>query len=163
MAASASSRWVSKFISRVTQRLDSPCPLPSGSNPISGFSRPKFLGLNKSSEFFRVKTTGRSAVGAYFRISATRAPDVPAAGTQGQPDPPESRVGIITTRRIGNAVLRARCRRRIRELHRLNRRQIEPGYWIVAIAKTDCATAAWKNLETEWLRLLGKLSILRNS
>jgi ribonuclease P protein component len=144
--------------------------LPPGSKVPGNFSRPTHLRLNRSSEFLWVKKHGRSVVGPFFRISAAH-PEALCAGEaspstvpqQVEPtsNPSESRLGIITTRRIGNAVIRARCRRRIRELHRLQRAQLQAGYWIVVIARSECASAPWKNLQTEWLRLLGKLTILR--
>jgi ribonuclease P protein component len=98
-------------------------------------------------------------VGPFFRISALRLEPGPPTGTLTA----EARVGIITTKRLGNAVRRNRCRRRIRELHRSTRHLLAPGTWLVVIARSECATAPWADLETEWLRLLAKLSIVQRS
>ncbi len=76
-----------------------------------------------------------------------------AAGTH-------SRFGIITSRRVGGAVDRNRVRRRIREICRLQRPSVAPGYLIVISAKSAAATAEYDDLREEWLLLARRLSIL---
>jgi ribonuclease P protein component len=76
-----------------------------------------------------------------------------AAGTH-------SRFGIITSRRVGGAVDRNRVRRRIREICRLQRPSVAPGYLIVISAKSSAATAEYDALREEWLLLARRLSIL---
>jgi len=63
------------------------------------------------------------------------------------------RVGIITSRKVGTAVVRNRVRRRLREIIRRHQHQIRSGLWIVIIGSTRAARASYAELEHEWLRL----------
>ena len=105
--------------------------------------------LRRSSEFKLVRESGKSWTGTYLILLALhRGAGVP------------SRVGMITTRRLGNAVVRNRVRRRMREIFRLNQHQMRDGYWIVTIARASSASAAYQELERDWLRLAERASIL---
>lgn len=70
------------------------------------------------------------------------------------------RAGIITSRRLGGAVVRHRVRRRLREIVRRHQHRVRDGLWLVLIAKTDAAAADFGTLEAEWLRLAERASIL---
>lgn len=74
---------------------------------------------------------------------------------------PETKVGIVTSRRVGNAVARVRVRRLLREIHRLSRPDLKDGLWIVLIAQQEAAFSTMEELRREWLRLGAKLSIFR--
>lgn len=74
---------------------------------------------------------------------------------------PESRVGLITSRRLGNAVVRNRVRRRLRELARTTRPQLQADCWLVLIGKRGASTAAFDSVREEWLRLARRASILK--
>ena len=57
----------------------------------------------------------------------------------------ESRFGITASKKVGNAVVRNRCKRRLRELAR---RHLPPKGWeIVVNARRGLATAPWGELE----------------
>jgi len=71
-----------------------------------------------------------------------------------------AKAGIITSKRVGGAVVRNKVRRRLRELIRASRPDFPPGAWIVAIAKPASATASFEELRGEWLLLARRLSIL---
>lgn len=53
-----------------------------------------------------------------------------------------ARIGIVVTRRVGNAVARAKARRRIREFFRRTRQNIPPGYDYACIAR-PAPTREW--------------------
>jgi ribonuclease P protein component len=65
-------------------------------------------------------------------------------------------LGITATRKIGNAVLRNRCKRRLREVFR--RQQVKSpaaaGYDIVVNAKPELATADFKLIEEAFAQTL---------
>jgi ribonuclease P protein component len=105
--------------------------------------------LRRSSEFKLVRESGKSWTGTYLILLALKR-------EAGLP----SRVGIVTTRRLGNAAVRNRVRRRMREIFRLNQHQVREGYWIVTIARASSAFAAYQELERDWLRLAKRASIL---
>ena len=106
--------------------------------------------LRHNSEFKSVRESGKSWTGTYLILLALN---------RGASQP--SRLGVVTTRRLGNAVVRNRVRRRMREIFRLSQHQIRKGYWIVTIARASSAFAAYQELERDWLRLAKRASILQ--
>ena len=105
--------------------------------------------LTRTAEFERVKRDGLVRRGKLLTLSA-------AAVENSGP----CRVGFITTRRLGNAVVRNRVRRRLREIVRRHQHDLRQDLWIVLIAKRDAANASYRALEDEWLRLARRASIL---
>ncbi len=105
--------------------------------------------LSRASEFRLVKAAGKSWTGKHIVLAALM------RGTE-QP----ARIGIITTKRLGNAVSRNRVRRRIREIFRLNQHRIRKGLWLVTIARFSSTTATFDELQRDWLRLVERASIL---
>lgn len=67
------------------------------------------------------------------------------------------RLGLVASRRIGNAVMRNRCKRRIRELFRRSRVEIAGPVDIVVVARRALATAAWADVEEAWQGLLKRI------
>jgi ribonuclease P protein component len=74
--------------------------------------------------------------------------------------PTEARVGLITSRRVGGAVVRNRVRRRLREIVRSDRAQLVHGLWIVLIARQQAAVASFEALRREWRQLAGRSAIV---
>ena len=70
------------------------------------------------------------------------------------------RAGFVTSGRLGGAVVRNRVRRRLREIVRRHQDQLRQGFWFVIIARHEAATASFRELEDEWLRLARRASIL---
>ena len=110
---------------------------------------PKAARLSSSREFQRVREDGRAWGGPFFVLS------VLPTGEGG-----ESRVGIITSRRVGGAVTRVRVRRLLRETVRPTRPMLRPGCWIVLIARHTAGRADLAKLTAEWFRLGRKAGIL---
>jgi ribonuclease P protein component len=104
--------------------------------------------LARSAEFLAVKQGGRVHHGPLFTISILRRSDE---------DP--ARFGIITSKRVGNAVARSRARRILREVIRRSAPSLSRGYWIVLIARKALATSALDDVRQEWLRLGKRASI----
>ena len=103
---------------------------------------PKSARLAQSFEFARVKKQGRSLPGRYMVMGVYK------AGTgEG------ARIGLITSRRVGNAVLRNRVRRRLREIVRVERARMRPGLWIVLVARAAAVQADLAKLRAEYLAL----------
>jgi ribonuclease P protein component len=113
------------------------------------FKLPRSSRLQRASEFKLIRACGNSWTGTHLILAVlyrdTRFPP---------------RVGITTTRRLGNAVVRNRIRRRIREILRLNQHQLREGHWIVTIARVSSVSASYQELERDWLRLAKRASIL---
>lgn len=67
------------------------------------------------------------------------------------------RLGITATRRVGSAVVRNRCRRRIRALGRAAAEIVgERGVDLVVNVRREVAKAPWKELMEEFTRCLAK-------
>jgi ribonuclease P protein component len=115
----------------------------------SSLSFPKSRRLTRASEFERVKREGLVRRGNLLTLSATV---VENSGL--------CRVGFVTSRRLGSAVVRNRIRRRLREIVRQHQHDLRQDLWIVLIAKRDTANASYRALEDEWLRLARRASIL---
>ena len=105
--------------------------------------------LRRASEFRQVKASGKSWTGKHLVIAIL---------ARGSEIPP--RIGIITSKRVGNAVCRNQVRRRIREIFRLNQHRIQKGFWLVTIARASSTKATFVELERDWLRLIERASIL---
>ena len=112
-------------------------------------SFPETLRLMRTSEFDRVKQRGHPERGKFMVLG------ILAIQNSGV-----SRVGFITSRRLGSAVVRNRVRRRLREIVRKHQPDLREDFWIVLIARRDAADASYLSLEDEWLRLAKRASIL---
>ena len=113
------------------------------------FSFSRARRLTRASEYECVKRDGLVRRGKLLTLSAT------AVENSGR-----CRVGFVTPRRLGNAVVRNRVRRRLREIVRQHQHDLRQDFWIVLIAKRDAANASYRALEDEWLRLARRASIL---
>jgi ribonuclease P protein component len=74
-------------------------------------------------------------------------------------DRASTRFGLITSRRVGNAVMRNRLRRRLREMVRLSQPRIVPGLWIVLIVRAAASRASGDSLRAEYVALGNKAAI----
>ena len=63
--------------------------------------------------------------------------------------------------KLGGAVVRNRVRRRLREIVRLNRDRLLPGWDVVLVARTRAVDAPFRQLERAYLTLCAKLGLLR--
>lgn len=70
-----------------------------------------------------------------------------------------SRFGVTATRKIGNAVIRSRAKRRLRELYRLRQStNVIETMDLVANARRSCVRVPWQILERDFNYCLARLS-----
>ena len=105
--------------------------------------------LEKPEEFARVKGQGTTHRGAYILL-----------GVLVNQEDERFRAGFVTSKRIGNAVVRNRVRRRLRDIVRTQQPRLQKGIWIVVVARPAAARATHRELKDEWLRLAERASIL---
>lgn len=103
---------------------------------------PKENRVLKRGGFREIYETGRKISARYFTAFVCRR----AGG--------EPRLGITTTRKLGNAVARNRTRRLLREVFRKNRQHIPSGIDIVLNVKSSLLTATYQQLEGDFLAFL---------
>jgi ribonuclease P protein component len=113
------------------------------------FSFPKTLRLTHHSEYEYVKREGISHRKKLLMLSVAEIEKTA-----------RWRAGFVTSRRLGPAVVRNRVRRRLREIVRRHQRELRKGVWFIVIARPAAATATYRTLEDEWLRLASRASIL---
>lgn len=110
--------------------------------------------LRKSAEFERVRLVGKRRRGTYCMLNAAR--------STATANDALTRIGYITSKRIGNAVQRNRARRLMRAAMRVLETQVAAGWDIVLIAQPSLAQPSLKmsvlRQELEWL--LKQTSIL---
>ena len=110
---------------------------------------PKSSRLLNSRDFRKVREKGKSSQGRLLRLGVFK--DTKSKLT---------RIGLVTSKRVGGAVDRNKTRRRLREIVRAVLPSIPPGLDVVVVAKSSAASATFDELRAEWLLLARRLSIL---
>jgi ribonuclease P protein component len=121
-----------------------------------GADTPARLGLGRASrikegrDFSRIRQEGQRMVNgcliANWRVSK-------GAGV--------SRLGVVTSGRIGNAVARGRSRRLIREAFRLHQNEIQPGTDVVLIARNSIVGKGFAEVEKDLLTIFRKAGLCK--
>lgn len=73
----------------------------------------------------------------------------------------QNQLGITVSGKLGNAVVRNKIRRRIREIYRTNEERLMSGYLLVVVARGRAVTASYAELEQSFLQLANKCKLLR--
>lgn len=110
---------------------------------------PRIARLTRSSEFARVRAEGKSFHGKFMVLGVFR-----------HQEATDTRLGVITSRKVGGAVDRSRARRRFREVIRVDRPSLTPNFWIVVIAKKPAVTIPFADLQREWRSLAKRAGVL---
>lgn len=110
---------------------------------------PRSRRITRRADFQRVRSQGKSLAGRFMVLGYLPDPDLTEP----------IKLGLITTRKIGNAVVRNRVRRRIRGVLQRTGELVTPGHWVVLIARNYAANATSEQLEKEWKWMLRKASM----
>ncbi len=109
----------------------------TGARPVDRF--PPAQRVKKRLEFQAAQGTGRKAVLPHFILLLyARAMDG------------EARLGIVASRRIGNAVVRNRAKRLVREAFRATRNLFTPGMDVVVIVRRPLEGMKLEDVRLEW-------------
>lgn len=111
---------------------------------------PKSRRITRQAEFSRVRNSGKSIAGRYlvmgYLLDSTLTEPV--------------KLGLITSKKTGPAVARNQIRRRLRAIFQRIGQRIQPGHWIVLIARASASSASSVQLEKEWTWMLRKTGLL---
>ncbi len=106
--------------------------------------------MKRESDFLRAKTKGeRLACGCLI------------ANWFLLPENFTTRLGVVTSRKIGNAVKRSRARRLLRECFRLHQHEIARAVDLVLVARNSIVGKKLREVEEDFLRALGKAKLLK--
>jgi ribonuclease P protein component len=100
--------------------------------------------ITRSHQYSFVYKNGRRLVGKYLIVFIVQ--------RYGQ----DRRFGIVTSKKIGNAVVRNRAKRQIREVIRKNLTGLPEGYDVVVVARYTVKEATFGLIESDFLRLIRK-------
>ena len=110
---------------------------------------PRSVRLRRRAEFQRVYEQGFRAGGRFIVVFVRQREGGVSSGV---------RFGVAASRRVGNAVVRNRCKRRLRELFRTDASVFEGCRVDVVInARHGCGDARWSELQREYRRCVSKL------
>ena len=105
--------------------------------------------LRRQADFLEIRASGIRRECGFFYVNILNRP---------KREPALRRVGIIASRRIGNAVARNRAKRRLRDLFRRNQDALPASCDLVLIARPYIFRATGSELEAAFLKAMEKLS-----
>jgi ribonuclease P protein component len=121
----------------------------------------KLVSLKRSGEFRRVRESGVSLSGKWLVLGIWRREgEIPEGGAAARGEGSGVRFGVITSRKVGGAVVRNKVRRRLRHIQREHYRKIRGNVWCVTVARFRAAQATFAELEAEWCKLARRAGVL---
>lgn len=107
------------------------------------------VSLKENHQFRRLYQKGKTAADSWLAFY------VRPNGRRG------NRLGLTVSTKLGHAVVRNRTRRRLREIYRLHEDQLVSGMDVVIVARVRAASSSYRQLDKSFLRLAGKLGLLK--
>ena len=105
--------------------------------------------VKENYEFRRIYRKGKSVVAPTMVLYCQK-------NRQGR-----TRLGITVSTKLGKAVVRNRVRRRLREIWRLNKQDMEPGWDIILVARVRAVDTSYQKLDKTYRRLLEEVGLLK--
>ena len=105
--------------------------------------------VKENYEFRRIYRKGKSVVVPSMVLYCQR-------NRQGR-----TRLGVTVSTKLGKAVVRNRVRRRLREIWRLNKKDMEPGWDIILVARVRAVDMPYQKLDKMYRRLLHEAGLLK--
>ncbi|MDA8234329.1 MAG: ribonuclease P protein component [Clostridia bacterium] len=110
----------------------------------------KVFTIKNNNDFQKVFGNGKSAANRFLVIYALpRNNDVEQI----------SRIGIAVSKKVGKAVIRNIIKRRLKEIWRLNLKEVKEGHDIVVVARVPIVNVSYYELAKGFLKLIDKLGL----
>lgn len=123
-----------------------------GDEPSRSLDFPRSRRIKLGRDFLRAKTQGdRLACGCLI------------ANWLKLPENSSTRVGIVTSKKIGNAVKRSRARRLLRETFRAHQHEIQRPIDLILVARNSIVGKPFSEVERDFLRALEKGGLLKKT
>ena len=107
--------------------------------------------LRQSRDFLRLRQEGERLVQGCLIANWKK---LPAGGS--------SRLGVVTSRKVGSAVERNRARRLLRESFRLHQHEFGQPMELILVARPSIARCAFGEVEKDFLTTLRRAGLLKN-
>ena len=107
--------------------------------------------VKENYEFRRIYRKGKSVVSPTMVLYSQR-------NRQGR-----TRLGVTVSTKLGKAVVRNRVRRRFREIWRLNKKDMVPGWDIILVARVRAVETSYQKLDKTYRRLLREAGLLKEA
>lgn len=118
--------------------------------PTVSWRFPRARRIKQGRDFLRAKTQGRRMVhGCLIANWLALPPGAP------------SRLGVITGRKLGNAVARARARRLLREAFRLHQHDLAQPLDLVLVARASIVGKKYTSVANDFRVALGRAGLLK--
>lgn len=123
--------------------------MPGASKPLA---LPRSRRLKQSREFALVRREGqRLAQGCLI------------ANWRRLPRGAVSRLGVVTGRALGRAVIRNRARRWLREAFRVHQAELAAPVELVLVARPSILNCSWRDVENDFLNVMRRAGLLKSS
>jgi ribonuclease P protein component len=109
-------------------------------SPADSLELPRLRRIKQGRDFKRIRTQGRRLAHGCLILNWQ-----PLSGGAA------SRLGVITSRKIGNAVVRNRARRLLREAYRIHQHELNEPLDLIVVARASIAEKRFREVESDYL------------
>ena len=113
---------------------------------------PRASRIKSTGDFARTRAKGQRFISGCLILNVA---DRPPAG--------QSRVGVVTSRKIGDAVVRSRARRLLRETFRLHQHELARPVDMVLVARASIVGKKFAGVERDFLKALTQSQLLKGT
>ena len=103
--------------------------------------------VKENGTFHRIYRKGKSALSSCMVLYCQK-------NRQGK-----SRLGVTVSTKLGGAVVRNHVRRQVREMYRLHKAEMIPGYDVIVVVRSRAVRTPYEKLDRQYVHLLDELSL----
>ena len=120
--------------------------------PPASLGLPREMRIKQGRDFARIKSQGQRVYSGCLIANWLTLP-------AGSP----TRLGVITGRKVGNAVVRSRARRLLREVFRIHQLKLTQPVDLVLVAQASIARKSFEEVERDFLAALRKAGLRKEA